>query len=487
MRKGKDFRELFNDQVDITGRNPPRPIQKFRPSLHPQTIINAKRLGYDTPTPIQQHVIPIILKERDVFYVAPTGTGKTAAYLLPLITLIQKKPIQKRHNPEAIIIVPTRHLAEQVDVTFKQLSWDLNMKSVVLYGGGSFHEDRKALSFHYDVLIGTPGRILDFIMKNMIHLQNTYYLITDESDKLTSRSQRPQVQAIINNMPQKYNRINIICSATFPKSSRHMIAQNSNRDLIYVIIGSWGTPAPLIQQDFINLPIKRRTNDLVSILIKKHYFNENQGQTLIFCNTKKQTTGLGIELTKQGINTLTLNNDMTQREREHSLYSFRTGKIDVLVATDVASRGIDIPNITLVVNFTLPERFHQYVHRIGRTGRIGNKGKSLSYISSYDYRTLTKILRNLDDKNQKYEPWLQKFITEAENQYSSKQKRINPQPYGKQVNVNHNQRHSEAPQTFFPQNQQSHFTQQTRSQARRFHQPIYKEKNRKFPNDENYY
>ena len=340
--------------------------------------------GYEDATPVQEQVIPLVLAGKDVIASAQTGTGKTAAFLLPLINNIISAPFD--HNSiTALIIVPTRELAVQIAQHMEGLSYFTSVSSIAVYGGGdgnAFVQEKKALSAGADVVVCTPGKMLSHINMGYVKLQGLKYLVLDEADRMLDMGFYDDIMRIINALPPK--RQNLLFSATMP----HKI-----RDLARKI---------LHQPVEINISISKPNEKIVQLaymvydtqkipLVKHILLAKNFDSVLVFCSSKISVKQLTRELKRTNLAVEEIHSDLEQEKREEVLMHFKSGRIKVLVATDILSRGIDIDNIGLVINYDVPHDGEDYVHRIGRTARAAAEGSAITFVSVKEQRKLAAI------------------------------------------------------------------------------------------------
>ncbi|MBO9619753.1 MAG: DEAD/DEAH box helicase [Niabella sp.] len=327
--------------------------------------------GYTTPTPVQEKSIPVILQNRDILACAQTGTGKTASFALPLLQLLHQEPEAANKNCRALILVPTRELALQVAESFSDYGKYLPLKHVAIFGGVSQHQQVKALREHVDILIATPGRLLDLMNQRHVSLNGIKHLVLDEADRMLDMGFITDVQKILYRMPAQ--RQTIFFSATMPPEIQHLsdsLLKNPEK----IAITPPSTTVELIQQSLYYTE-KQNKSSLLLHLLK----DEKMTSVLVFARTKYGADKIAKNLSRAGIKAAAIHGDKTQAARQRSLLNFKTGAIRVLVATDIAARGIDIDDMGFVINYELPNQPETYVHRIGRTGRAGAAGIAISF------------------------------------------------------------------------------------------------------------
>ncbi|HGY9579688.1 TPA: DEAD/DEAH box helicase [Vibrio harveyi] len=354
-------------------------------------------LNIITPTPVQEKSIPHVLEGKDLLAAAQTGTGKTAAFGLPIIQTVQQ---QKRNGtPQALILVPTRELAQQVMDNLTQYSANTDLKIVCVYGGTSIGVQKKKLEEGADILIATPGRLLDHLFNGNVNISKTGILVLDEADRMLDMGFWPDLQRILRRLPQ--TKQTMLFSATFEKRIK-TIAYKLMDSPVEVEVSPANTTAETVKQ--MVYPVdKKRKRELLAYLIG----SRNWQQVLVFTKTKQGSDELAKELKLDGIKAVSINGDKSQGARQRALDEFKEGKVRALIATDVAARGLDIQQLEQVVNFDMPFKAEDYVHRIGRTGRAGKSGLAVSLMSR-DEEYLLHAIENLLDQRLPQE-WLEGF------------------------------------------------------------------------------
>jgi len=344
--------------------------------------------GYEDATPVQEQVIPHIMAGKDIIASAQTGTGKTAAFLLPLINKIITDPGED-HTNTALVIVPTRELAIQIAQHMEGLSYFTSVSSIAVFGGGdgnAFVQEKKALSHGADVVICTPGKMMAHIKMGYVKLDGLKYLVLDEADRMLDMGFYDDIMFIIGHLPKK--RQNLLFSATMPHKIRDM-ARKILHAPVEINISISKPPEKIIQQAFMVYDTQKIP--LVKILLKKRDFKS----VLIFCSSKLSVKQLTRDLKRGGIPADEIHSDLEQSNREEVLMRFKSGRLPVLVATDILSRGIDIDNIDLVINYDVPHDGEDYVHRIGRTARAAADGTAYTFVSVKEQRKFMAIERLL--------------------------------------------------------------------------------------------
>ncbi len=332
--------------------------------------------GYDTPTPIQVSAIPPILSGTDVWASAQTGSGKTAAFALPLLQRLAATRRSPGRFVRALILVPTRELAAQIGESIRRYARFLTepVKTLVVYGGVSINPQMMALGGGADIMVATPGRLLDLVEQNAVSLSAVTTLVLDEADRLFALGFADELNRIVTRLPAK--RQTLLFSATFPPEVEKL-AQSLLRDPVRVEVAPAPDTAPDIEQRAIEVDAPRRTQ-LLRHLIQTHGWS----RVLVFVATKYATEHVADKLRRAGLKADALHGELSQGARQQALADFKDSKTQVLVATDVAARGLDIVQLPVVVNFDLPRSATDYTHRIGRTGRAGERGLAVSFISA---------------------------------------------------------------------------------------------------------
>lgn len=348
--------------------------------LSEEVIHGVQSMGYIDPTPIQLRAFPVILSGKDLVGSAQTGTGKTAAFGLPVLTML------KEHGKlRCLILEPTRELAAQVETAFRDFSRFNDLQIGVIFGGVGYGQQREMLKKGIDVLVATPGRLIDFMEQRAIDLRNIEFLILDEMDRMLDMGFMPQVRKVIEGCPKK--RQSMLFSATTPPEIESLKKWVLTEPEI-VEIGMRRTPAETVKHAIY--PVARDQKfELLGQLLAKTNFDS----VLIFCRTKDGADRIAHQLKEQRHSVAVLHSNRTQRERVEALEGFKSGKYEVMVATDIASRGIDIAGISHVINYDVPLHAEDYVHRIGRTGRAQAVGDAFTLMTGEDVEEVQRIER----------------------------------------------------------------------------------------------
>ncbi len=340
--------------------------------LNEQLMRGIKAIGFTAPRPIQEETIPAGLKGRDVLGLAQTGTGKTAAFALPLLHRLMAEP---GGGPRALVLAPTRELATQIAVEFATLSKFTRVKTITIYGGVSIKKQVDGLRRKPEIVVGCPGRVLDLLQQGLLSLTKVETLVLDEADHMFDMGFLPDIRKIIGRLPS--SRQNLLFSATMPKEIRGL-ADDLLRDPHVVELAD---AAPATTIDHALYPVnEKRKRALLGHMLRQ----EDCSSAIVFVRTKHRARRLAEQLGKSGHKAIALQGNMSQGQRDRAMKSFRTGKSDVLVATDIAARGIDVSGISHVINFDVPNTPEAYTHRIGRTGRSEREGQACTFVTTAD-------------------------------------------------------------------------------------------------------
>ena len=350
-------------------------------SLPSEVLANLDSLGYSTPTPIQEATIPLIRDNKDVIAKAKTGSGKTLAFALPLILKLD----EAEHFPQALIIAPTRELCEQIAGECQKLArYKSDVKVITLYGGTSLTRQVASLEKGADILIGTPGRLLDHFSRETIHLGQIKTLILDEADRMLDMGFADDILKLVSNLPKE--RQSLLFSATYPENI-DKLTKVILKNPVEVNVASQETKVAIEEYVY-----KVDDKDKALLTTLKHY---QPNLAIVFCNTKVKTVEVSEMLREKGFDVATLNGDLEQYERQEMLLQFANGSLPVLVATDLAARGLDIEAIDIVINYDVPMKTEDYTHRIGRTGRADKSGLAVTLADEYALRKLAEIQPHL--------------------------------------------------------------------------------------------
>jgi superfamily II DNA/RNA helicase len=353
--------------------------------LSEKVLAAVQAAGYTTPTPIQSEAIPHVLARRDVLGIAQTGTGKTAAFTLPMITMLESGRARAR-MPRTLILEPTRELAAQVQENFEKYGAGQKLNVALLIGGVSFDDQDAKLTRGADVLIATPGRLLDHFERGRLLLTGVELLVIDEADRMLDMGFIPDIERICKLVP--FTRQTLFFTATMPPEIRRITEQFLHNP-IKVETSRPATAATTITQQLVKSG--REPHDKRETLRRVIRNAENFKNAIVFCNRKREVALLHRSLVKHGFNAVALHGDLDQPARMAALDKFRKGEAELLIASDVAARGLDIPDVSHVLNFDVPFHPDDYVHRIGRTGRAGKSGTAFTIVTSADHKAVAAI------------------------------------------------------------------------------------------------
>jgi probable ATP-dependent RNA helicase DDX4 len=388
ISSGINFEKYDKIPINVDGENVPAGIRSFEESPLRQLVKdNVGKSGYKVPTPIQKHAIPAILNKRDLLACAQTGSGKTAAFLCPIISSLldsnaESNSGERCQTPQAVIITPTRELAIQIYEQSRKFAMGSMIKSGIAYGGTSVGSQLNKIEKGCNILVATPGRLLGFVEMGRISFEKIEFFILDEADRMLAMGFEGDIAKCINNptMPKKEDRTTLLFSATFPSEVRLSAKEYLKKDRISITIGVIGAPCADVKQTFLSLDRNGKKAALLAILNDEE--RDPTEKIMVFVNTKKQADFLASMLSGMGKPSTSIHGDRMQREREQALNDFRSGHRPIIVCTAVAARGLDIPGVQHVVNYDMPKDVDEYVHRVGRSGRVGNLGKATSFFDA---------------------------------------------------------------------------------------------------------
>lgn len=423
---GINFEKYDDIPVEASGHDVPEPVTTFTsPPLDTHLLGNIDLAHYKNPTPVQKYSIPIVMGGRDLMACAQTGSGKTGGFLFPILSqsFLQGPSAppanaaaygggygrQRKAYPTALILAPTRELVSQIYEESRKFAYRSWVRPCVVYGGADIVSQLRLIERGCDLLVATPGRLVDLIERGRISLANIKYLVLDEADRMLDMGFEPQIRRIVEgeDMPKTDARQTLMFSATFPRDIQ-MLARDFLKDYIFLSVGRVGSTSENITQKVEYVEDQDKRSVLLDIL-----HTHSGGLTLIFVETKRMADSLSDFLLNQNFPATSIHGDRTQRERERALEMFRTGRCPVLVATAVAARGLDIPNVTHVVNYDLPTDIDDYVHRIGRTGRAGNTGISTAFFNRGNRGVVRDLIELLKEANQEVPSFLETIARES--------------------------------------------------------------------------
>lgn len=353
--------------------------------LSPKVLEGVRAAGYTDPTPIQLRAIPIVMSGGDLIGCAQTGTGKTAAFALPILSRLAQRGALR-----ALVLEPTRELAAQVETAIHDYARFTNLRTVVLYGGTGYGRQDQALGQGVDIVVATPGRLLDQMQRGLLRLGQIEILVLDEADRMLDMGFLPDVRRIVERCPRA--RQTMLFSATIPPEIEQL-CKWAMRDPETIEIGQRRSPAETVTHALYPVASDQKQELLEELLRRTDY-----DQVLIFCRTKHGADRVARKLQQHGHAVAVLHSNRTQREREQALNGFRNGRYEVMVATDIASRGIDVEQISHVINFDVPHHPEDYVHRIGRTGRALAAGDAFTIVIAEDLQEIAAIERFIGQK-----------------------------------------------------------------------------------------
>ncbi|KAI5358911.1 putative ATP-dependent RNA helicase DEAD-box, Helicase superfamily 1/2, ATP-binding protein [Septoria linicola] len=422
QQTGINFEKYDDIPVEASGQGVPEPVTTFtNPPLDDHLISNIELSGYKIPTPVQKYSIPIVMGGRDLMACAQTGSGKTGGFLFPILSqAFQNGPSgnvpqqsgfarQRKAYPTSLILAPTRELVSQIYDESRKFAYRSWVRPCVVYGGADIGSQLRQIERGCDLLVATPGRLVDLIERGRISLANIKYLVLDEADRMLDMGFEPQIRRIVEgeDMPPTDGRQTLMFSATFPRDIQ-LLARDFLREYIFLSVGRVGSTSENITQKVEYVEDIDKRSVLLDIL-----HTHGAGLTLIFVETKRMADSLSDYLINQGFPATSIHGDRTQRERERALEMFRSGRCPILVATAVAARGLDIPNVMHVVNYDLPTDIDDYVHRIGRTGRAGNTGISTAFFNRGNRGVVRDLLDLLKEANQEVPSFLETIAREG--------------------------------------------------------------------------
>ncbi|KAM9710836.1 DEAD-box helicase 3 X-linked a isoform 7-T7 [Menidia menidia] len=433
---GINFEKYDDIPVEATGSNCPPHIESFHDVDMGEIIMGNIGLSrYTRPTPVQKYAIPIIKSKRDLMACAQTGSGKTAAFLLPVLSQIYTEGPgdalqaakgsgqdngrygRRKQYPLSLVLAPTRELALQIYDEARKVAYRSRVRPCVVYGGADIGQQIRELERGCHLLVATPGRLVDMMERGKIGLDYCNYLVLDEADRMLDMGFEPQIRRIVeqDTMPPKGIRQTMMFSATFPKEIQ-ILARDFLEDYIFLAVGRVGSTSENITQKVVWV----EDTDKRSFLLDLLNATGKDSLTLVFVETKKGADALEDFLYREGYACTSIHGDRSQRDREEALHQFRSGRCPILVATAVAARGLDISNVKHVINFDLPSDIEEYVHRIGRTGRVGNLGLATSFFNDKNSNITKDLLDILVEAKQEVPSWLESLAYEHQHKSSAR-------------------------------------------------------------------
>lgn len=439
---GINFDKYEDIPVEATGNEVPQHINTFDDVKLTDIIrSNITLARYNSPTPVQKYAIPIILARRDVMACAQTGSGKTAAFLVPILNQIfERGPVamsqgasggqrnfgRRKQYPLALVLAPTRELATQIYEEARKFAYRSRVRPCVVYGGADVRQQMQDLERGCHLLVATPGRLVDMLERGKVGLEHCNFLVLDEADRMLDMGFEPQIRRIVEQdmMPKTGERQTLMFSATFPKEIQ-MLARDFLENYIFLAVGRVGSTSENITQKIVWVEEHDKRSFLLDLLNAAGLNKFVQGDvapttpeqlTLVFVETKRGADALEEFLYRDGYPVTSIHGDRSQREREDALKRFRSGKTPILVATAVAARGLDIPHVKHVINFDLPSDVEEYVHRIGRTGRMGNLGLATSFFNDKNRNLIRDLVELIIETKQELPSWLEGMAMEMRHQ-----------------------------------------------------------------------
>ncbi|RWS08307.1 putative ATP-dependent RNA helicase DDX5-like protein [Dinothrombium tinctorium] len=405
-RAPQEIEEYYRrEEITVHGVGVPKPMFQFTDYNWPKGVVESfQRNGYSKPTTIQAQGWPIALSGRDLVGIAQTGSGKTLAYMLPAFIHIDGQPAERRdYGPMALVLAPTRELAQQIQDVVKQCN--NYVRSVCVFGGASKGPQVRDINrMSPQLIIATPGRLIDFLESNVISLSNISYLVLDEADRMLDMGFEPQIRKIVSQIPST-NRQTLMWSATWPKEVRSL-AEDFLVDYIQINIGALSLCANHNITQIVDVCDENEKKEKLFRLLPEILAESKENKTIIFAETKRKVDELTKQMRSDGWPAMCIHGDKSQPERDWVLKEFKSGRAPILVATDVAARGLDVEDIKYVINFDYPNCSEDYVHRIGRTGRRNNKGTAYTFFTKGNCKQATDLIGVLREANQMINPQL---------------------------------------------------------------------------------
>jgi len=378
---------------------------------------NVAKSGYKKPTPIQKYAIPIIMNKRDLMACAQTGSGKTAAFLLPILHNILEDECDPHtgdapQKPQAVVVAPTRELALQIKEEARKFALQSVAKAVVAYGGTSTGYQLTQLFKGCNVLIATPGRLMDFVEKGKVSFEDCRYLVLDEADRMLDMGFEPQVRKIVSQI--RPDRQTLMWSATWPREVQKLARDICKEDPVHINVGALDLRTAHTIRQYVEVVQESDKRGRLKRLLEKVM---DGSRILIFAETKRGSDQLTREMRLDGWPALCIHGDKKQEERDWVLQEFKSGKSPILVATDVAARGLDVKDIKFVINYDFPGQIEDYIHRVGRTGRAGQLGSSYSFFTADKFRLAKELIHVLQEANQPVPQELEKLAEGGHGSY----------------------------------------------------------------------
>jgi len=436
VHAGIDFKKYDDIEVKAHGGSRKEiPIESFQEAcdrfdLPEDLTANIERCGYNVPTPVQKHSIPAVLDGSDVLVTAQTGSGKTAAFLVPIITAALKagrKPAKEGAVcPTSVVLSPTRELCQQITVEAERLTFRSGARVCAIYGGADAIPQLRKFAGGIEIVVCTPGRLEDFLQRGVLSMEEVKFLALDEADRMLDMGFEPQIREIIENHgmpPAGKGRQTMMFSATFPREIQNLAEDFLDPKYYSISVGRVGSTTSSVSQRFENLRYGDKFEQLLQSL-QEVEGEDGPAKTIVFANSKFMVDDIQSQLRENRIRCTSMHGGVSQSQRDRALRDLKSGRAHVLVATDVAARGLDLPGIDHVINFDLPLNGEDYVHRVGRTGRIGNKGVATSFVTNTE-PALKDIVRSLKDARKQDKTasevpqWLEEMAWSSRNSRSA--------------------------------------------------------------------
>ncbi|CAJ1960615.1 unnamed protein product [Sphenostylis stenocarpa] len=399
----EEVRSRLNLDVTVALYSPPAPapIESFTDMcLHPSIMKDIAYHEYTRPTSIQAQAMPIALSGRDLLGCAETGSGKTAAFTIPMIQhCLAQASIRRNDGPLALVLAPTRELAQQIEKEVKAFSRSLeSLKTAIVVGGTNIEKQRSELRVGVEIAVATPGRFIDHLQQGNTSLSRISFVVLDEADRMLDMGFEPQIREVMRNLPEKHQ--TLLFSATMPVEIE-ALAKEYLASPVQVKVGKVSSPTTNVSQTLVKIFENEKIDRLLDLLVEDASQAEKCGHpfllTIVFVERKTRCDEVAKALIAQGLSAVSLHGGRSQSERESALHDFRSGSTNILVATDVASRGLDVTGVSHVINLDLPKTMEDYVHRIGRTGRAGSTGLATSFYTDRDMFLVANIRKAIAD------------------------------------------------------------------------------------------
>ncbi|XP_069764081.1 probable ATP-dependent RNA helicase DDX17 isoform X2 [Narcine bancroftii] len=402
----EDFRR--KKEITTKGTDCPKPVFQFHQANFPSYVMDVLRsLNFVEPTPIQCQGFPVALSGRDMVGIAQTGSGKTLAYLLPAIVHINHQPFLERGDgPICLVLAPTRELAQQVQLVAEDYGKSSRIKSTCIYGGAPKGPQIRDLERGVEICIATPGRLIDFLEAGKTNLRRCTYLVLDEADRMLDMGFEPQIRKIVEQI--RPDRQTLMWSATWPKEVRQL-AEDFLRDYVQINVGALELSANHNILQIVDV-CQESEKDMKLLHLMEEIMAEKENKTIIFVETKRRCDDLTRRMRRDGWPAMCIHGDKSQPERDWVLNEFRSGKAPILIATDVASRGLDVEDIKFVINYDYPNSSEDYVHRIGRTARSTNKGTAYTFFTPGNVKQARELIKVLEEASQAINPKLLQLV-----------------------------------------------------------------------------